>query len=241
MRNIGLILAFFLLASMWMLGCTADRIAVPVVTGISPVHSAVQQEVIARSVEMAVQKMEFTGLTGHSAYCEINGVLPHGTNDLQQFILSEVEGKLSRNGVLMIPDPQDYPKADFRCVVSVASAGADVREITQTLSSGRVAANVFLQFPTLFTSWIWLPIYITDRYYVGSARIHVHLIAQRDKSSRKISGEGSHRVQFEGEGEKYYPLVEGSVLMQRTEIDRKSQLLEIKAEKKSEEPSVSEP
>lgn len=231
MRDI-FVLFFAAALAICALGCTHDRTGVPVVTGYSAIRSAVQQEVVANSVDKAVDKLEFKGIEGSSVYCSLNGVFPHNDVELNDYIKTQVEYRLSRNGVLLITDPENFRKADYRCVISVAVSGAKVRSVRERLSGGRVAANIFLQFPTLFTSWIWLPIYIEDRYYTGMTRIHVHLIAQRDRPSRKYSTEGSYTIYFEGgkdEGD-YFPQVEGTVFEPHINIESKSTEEEFKRE-----------
>ncbi len=206
----------------WLTACSSNRTALPLVTAYSGVQSATQQDVLARAIDQAVDRLDFDDLSGASAICDINGVFPHTDNQLNNYIATQVKGKMARSGIRIFHKTDDPRKADYRCTISIASTGAKEKVVRERLNGGALAANIFLQFPTLFTSWIWLPIHWNDRYYIGYTRLLVHLIAQRGQASRLISAEGERVVHFSGLEPDHYPQAEGSILNQHIQVEKSS-------------------
>jgi|GEM_PF-6096317 len=194
-----------------LLSCASDRTALPVVTRYHSVHSASQQEVLSRAVDMAVDKLSFSDLKGKTMHCQMAAVLSHSDEELNNYILMRVEAKLAEAGGVLSNYPDPSQVYDYTCKISISTAGADITVVKETASKGRIAANAFLQFPTLFTSWFWYPINIKTRNYVGRARISVNLLPQKKNLTfAKSEGEGEFTMPFDGEDVSYYPVVEGT-------------------------------
>lgn len=170
-----------------LIGCASNRHALPVAAAYSYVRFSTQQDVLARSIDEAVAKLDFKELNDlykttkkmPSAHCTLNGVLPPSRGEALDYIQTSVEARLSRYNVLVLSDPGDAYKADYRCVVQVAACGGTIQEIRQKVSGGRVVANIFLQFPTLFTSWAFLSVYELERYFNATTRLIVQMIPRR--------------------------------------------------------------
>lgn len=189
--------------------CTYDRTALPVVTRYAAVQSAAQQDVLARAIDAAVEQLQPPAGEGRTVACTMAGVLPHAETEAGSYIRSRVDAQLAASGWRVA----DSGPVQSRCVIAVAVAGADVKEVRDELSPGRVAANVFLQFPTLFTSWIWFPIHPTKRFYVSHVRLTLSLIsdgAGAGDAFWEARGEADVRLLFDGPDKSHYPLVEGT-------------------------------
>jgi len=215
-----------LLAGGMVAACASDRTAMPVVTGYHALQSSTQQRVLSSALDEAVAKLDFSGLAGSVSRCRVNGVFPNESKVLNSYLKTSVYARILAGGLDLDDDDPTY-----ECVISKAVAGATIREVKEKVSVGLVTANVFLQFPTLFTSWYWLPIHVTERYYVSEVKLHVHLFSKReDLITQTRTVEASHTIQIGGSSDSYYPIVEGTAYQTKPK-KTKTKSINIKLEK----------
>ena len=130
-----------------------------------------QQRLLALSTDEAVARLDFKGLAGKKVVIEMTGVFPHTRADVLDYIQGQVEGKIARDGGLVISAGQlvvapeegsaapaggtislTPGDADYRVVIGVSWAGVDThdRKIINTplltrqlgLIGGGIAAGI---------------------------------------------------------------------------------------------------
>jgi hypothetical protein len=110
-----------------------------------------QQRLIALATDEAVARLDFKGLAGKKVVVEMAGVFPHTRADVLDYIQTQVEGKIARDGGLVISagqlivapvdaagsavDPQaggtlslTPADADYRVMIGVSWAGVDTHD-----------------------------------------------------------------------------------------------------------------
>jgi hypothetical protein len=112
-----------------------------------------QQRLLALSTDEAVARLDFKPLAGKKVIVEISGVFPHSRNEVLDYIEGQVEGKIARDGglviaaeqVVVVPDAQagsgatagPIPNAtlsltpndaDFRVLIGVSWGGVDTND-----------------------------------------------------------------------------------------------------------------
>ena len=113
-----------------------------------------QQRLLALSTDEAVARLDFKGLAGKKVVVEMSGIFPHTRGDVLDYIQGQVEGKIARDGglviaaqqVVVVPDEQagsaatpgqPLPNAtlsltpndaDYRVVIGVSWAGVDTND-----------------------------------------------------------------------------------------------------------------
>lgn len=200
-----------------LISCASNKTSLPVVSRFHSVHSASQQKVVSEATDQAISQLDLPKLDEKRISCRLSAVMPHSKEELNNYIMMKVEGKLSEKGAIMLRDAEDSA-LDYICQITVGVSGADIQVVKEVASGKRIAANVFLQFPTLFTSWVWYPIIIKTRNYVGQSKLAVELLPQKPGNSYvSASGEGSFVMAFDGEDVDHYPLIEGSAYQKNNE------------------------
>lgn len=107
-----------------------------------------QQRLIALAADEAVARLDFKALAGKKVVVEMSGVFPHTRNDVLDYLQGQVEGKIARDGGLVIsagqlvvasgegsdaaaaPAPISLTPsdADYRVVIGVSWAGVDTHD-----------------------------------------------------------------------------------------------------------------
>lgn len=116
-----------------------------------------QQRLLALSTDEAVARLDFKGLAGKKVVVEMAGIFPHTRADVLDYIQGQVEGKIARDGGLVIsagqlvvaPAETNVPAgaapattdlttgsvlsltpgdADYRVVIGVSWAGVDTHD-----------------------------------------------------------------------------------------------------------------
>jgi hypothetical protein len=105
-----------------------------------------QQRLLALSTDEAVARLDFKGLAGKKVVVEMSGIFPHTRADVLDYIQGQVEGKIARDGGLVISAGQlvvadgegsNAPTstisltpsdADYRVVIGVSWAGVDTHD-----------------------------------------------------------------------------------------------------------------
>ena len=106
-----------------------------------------QQRLLALSTDEAVARLDFKGLAGKKVVVEMSGIFPHTRSDVLDYIQGQVEGKIARDGGLVISAGQlvvaqgegsdAVPQgtisltpgdADYRVVIGVSWAGVDTHD-----------------------------------------------------------------------------------------------------------------
>lgn len=84
--------------------CKYDKETVPVKRDKVAVRVPNQQRIVALAVEEAIESLDFQALAGKTVSLEMNGVFPHSNEDLLDYIMGRIVGKLSRAGAVVVPD-----------------------------------------------------------------------------------------------------------------------------------------
>ena len=108
-----------------------------------------QQRLIALATDEAVARLDFKALAGKKVVVEMSGVFPHTRNDVLDYLQGQVEGKIARDGGLVIsagqlvvasgegsdaanagaaPISLTPSDADYRVVIGVSWAGVDTHD-----------------------------------------------------------------------------------------------------------------
>jgi hypothetical protein len=108
-----------------------------------------QQRLLALSTDEAVARLDFKGLAGKKVVVEMAGIFPHSHGDVLDYIQGQVEGKIARDGGLVISAgqlviaPGDVAGADpavggvlsltpsdaeYRVIIGVSWAGVDTHD-----------------------------------------------------------------------------------------------------------------
>lgn len=108
-----------------------------------------QQRLLALSTDEAVGRLDFKGLAGKKVVVEMAGIFPNTRRDALAYIRGQVEGKIARDGGLVISAGQDVvasadestaepevnetisltPRdADYRVIIGVSWAGVDTHD-----------------------------------------------------------------------------------------------------------------
>ncbi|HTJ44759.1 MAG TPA: hypothetical protein VL463_21785 [Kofleriaceae bacterium] len=86
-----------------------------------------QQRLIALSTDEAVARLDFKGLAGKKVIVEMSGVFPHTRADVLDYIQGQVEGKIARDGGLVISAGQlVVAPAETNVLANGAPAATDV-------------------------------------------------------------------------------------------------------------------
>lgn len=124
-----------------------------------------QQRLIALATAEAVERLQFGPLSGKKVVVELTGVFPHAREDVGAYIQGEVEGKLARDGAIVlqpqvvvtpsIPGAEGQPAvttggalvmptdAEYRVIVGVSWAGVDTQD-KKTVDGGLLAKQIGL-------------------------------------------------------------------------------------------------
>lgn len=109
-----------------------------------------QQRLLALSTDEAVQRLDFKSLAGKKVVVEMSGIFPHTRGDVLDYIQGQVEGKIGRDGGLVISAGQIVTTtseasggsaeattgtisltpadADYRVLIGVSWAGVDTND-----------------------------------------------------------------------------------------------------------------
>lgn len=106
-----------------------------------------QQRLLALSSDEAVARLDFKGLAGKTVVVEMSGIFPHTRADVLDYIQGQIEGKIARDGGLVISSGQlvtapvegtggepatvlnlTPSEAEYRVVIGVSWAGVDTHD-----------------------------------------------------------------------------------------------------------------
>jgi hypothetical protein len=106
-----------------------------------------QQRLLALSADEAVERLDFKPLAGRKVVVEMSGIFPHTRPDVLDYIQGQVEGKIARDGGLVISSGQIVTAAadgdgaataatisltpsdaEYRVIIGVSWAGVDTHD-----------------------------------------------------------------------------------------------------------------
>ncbi len=146
-------------------GCTATRTQVQMDREPSTFRSTVMQGQMAKVVETAVLKQDFSALAGKTAVVEVNGLFPQTNTDMLAFVRTAIEARASQQGVKILAGVPCTPTGavgalspsseavtplclptvlpDYRLVVSVEVGGVE-KSVRRELQVGKLIAQVLV-------------------------------------------------------------------------------------------------